>query len=183
MQNDGVREAAAALARARRVFVLTGAGMGVASGLKTFRGDGGYWRDKPVELLASRAGFESDPHFVWAWYNERFAAYAGAEPNAGHAALVELEQCVPAFFLATQNVDGLHRRAGSRALVELHGDLQSLRCTGCAYRERLDAPFDVARPRARMRRKAATERGLVQRVAAARCLGARPGAKPAPRTW
>ena len=145
MQSETVREAVAALRRAERVFVLTGAGMGVASGLKTFRGDGGYWREKPVELLASRAGFESDPLFVWAWYNERFAAYAAAEPNAGHTALVELERRVPAFFLATQNVDGLQRRAGSRALVELHGDLQSVRCTGCAYREALAAPFDVAR--------------------------------------
>ena len=145
VQNETIREATAALRSAKRVFALTGAGMGVASGLKTFRGDGGYWREKPVELLASRAGFEGDPSFVWAWYNERFAAYAAAEPNAGHTALMELERRVHAFFLATQNVDGLQRRAGSRALVELHGDLQSIRCTGCAYRETLAAPFDVAR--------------------------------------
>lgn len=145
MENEAVRDATAALRRAQRVFALTGAGMGVASGLKTFRGDGGYWREKPVELLASRAGFESDPPFVWAWYNERFAAYAAAEPNAGHTALAELERRVPAFFLATQNVDGLQRRAGSRALTELHRDLQSVRCTGCEYRETLAVPFDVAR--------------------------------------
>ena len=138
-------EAADVLRRARRVFVLSGAGMGVASGLKTFRSDGGYWREKPVAALASRAGFEADPNFVWAWYNERFAAYAAAEPNAGHRALAELEQRAPQFLLATQNVDGLQRRAGSRALVELHGDLQSVRCTGCVHREALTAPFDVAR--------------------------------------
>ncbi len=131
--------------RAKRVFVLTGAGMGVASGLKTFRGDGGYWREMPVERLASRAGFESDPVFCWTWYNERFAAYAAAEPNAGHRALAELERLVPHLSHATQNVDGLQTRAGSRALVTLHGDLQSVRCTGCAYREPLLAPFDVAR--------------------------------------
>ena len=119
--------------------------MGVASGLKTFRSDGGYWREKPVAALASRAGFEADPLFVWAWYNERFAAYAAAEPNAGHRALAALEERVPQFFLATQNVDGLQTRAGSQAVVELHGDLQSVRCTGCAYRETLAAPFDVAR--------------------------------------
>ena len=145
MDTRSLQDAARTLRAARRVFVLTGAGMGVASGLKTFRSDGGYWREKRVEMLASRAGFESDPVFCWTWYNERFAAYAAAEPNAGHRALVELENRVPAFFLATQNVDGLQTRAGSRALVELHGDLQSARCTGCAYRERLDAPFDVAR--------------------------------------
>ena len=82
---------------------------------------------------------------MWTWYNERFAAYAAAEPNAGHRALAELERIVPRFFLATQNVDGLHKRAGSRALVELHGDLQTVRCTGCAYRAPLDAPLDLAR--------------------------------------
>jgi NAD-dependent deacetylase len=145
MDSGDVQDAAEALRDARRVFVLTGAGMGVASGLKTFRGDGGYWREKRVEVLASRAGFESDPVLCWTWYNERFAAYAVAEPNAGHRVLAELEHLIPTFLLATQNVDGLQSRAGSRALVELHGDLQSARCTGCAYRERLDAPFDIAR--------------------------------------
>jgi len=127
------------------VFVLTGAGIGVASGLRTFRGDGGYWREHPVETLASRAGFERDPELVWTWYNERFAAYAAAEPNAGHRALAELERIVPHAFVATQNVDGLQKRAGSRALVELHGDLQTVRCTGCVYREPLDQPFDLKR--------------------------------------
>jgi len=136
---DGIGRAAALLRAAQRVFVLTGAGMGVGSGLKTFRGDGGYWREKSFAELASRAGFEHDPVLVWTWYNERFAAYAAAEPNAGHRALAELERVVPHVFHATQNVDGLQKRAGSRALVELHGDLQTVRCTGCAYREVLDA--------------------------------------------
>jgi NAD-dependent deacetylase len=145
LDEEAVREAARLFGAARRVFILTGAGIGVASGLRTFRGDGGYWRERPVEVLASRAGFESDPAFVWAWYNERFAAYAAAEPNAGHRALAELERRVPHAFLATQNVDGLHKRAGSRAPAELHGDLQTVRCTGCAHREPLLAPFDVAR--------------------------------------
>lgn len=145
LDDEAVFEAARIVRAARRVFVLTGAGIGVASGLRTFRGDGGYWRERPVEVLASRAGFERDPAFVWAWYNERFAAYAAAEPNAGHRALVDLERYVPHVFLATQNVDGLHKRAGSRAPAELHGDLQTVRCTGCAYREPLLAPFDIAR--------------------------------------
>lgn len=138
-------EAAALVREAQRVFVLTGAGIGVASGLKTFRGAGGYWREKAVETLASRAGFENDPELVWTWYNERFAAYAAAEPNAGHRALVELEKEVPRVFIATQCVDGLQKRAGSRALVELHGDLQTVRCTGCSHREPLTEPFDLDR--------------------------------------
>jgi NAD-dependent deacetylase len=131
-----LERAAAALRGAERVFVLTGAGMGVASGLKTFRSDGGYWREKPVAALASRAGFESDPMFCWTWYNERIAAYADAVPNAGHAALVAIERQVPKFFLATQNVDGLQTRAGSRAVGALYG----LRLSRTARR--------AARPRA-----------------------------------
>lgn len=145
VDEQALAEAAALLRAARRVFVLTGAGIGVASGLRTFRGDGGYWREHRFEELASRAGFERDPVLVWSWYNERFAAYAAAEPNAGHRAVAELEGIVPHLFLATQNVDGLHERAGSSAPAELHGDLQTVRCTGCAHREPLLAPFDLAR--------------------------------------
>jgi NAD-dependent deacetylase len=119
--------------------------MGVASGLKTFRSDGGYWREMPVTQLATPEGFERDPAFVWTWYNERFAAQAAAEPNAGHRALAELEDLVPQLFIATQNVDGLQTRAGSRRLVTLHGDLQNVKCTGCAYREPLAMPFPLDR--------------------------------------
>ena len=145
MDPQNVRAAAEALRRARNVFVLTGAGMGVASGLKTFRSDGGYWREKPVQQLATPEGFERDPVFVWTWYNERIASGMEAEPNAGHRALVEIERRVPQFVHATQNVDGLQARAGSTAVLELHGDLQSIRCTGCAYRERLTGPLDLGR--------------------------------------
>jgi NAD-dependent deacetylase len=140
-----IRAAADALRKAQRVFVLAGAGMGVASGLKTFRSDGGYWRDMPVMQLATPEGFERDPVFVWTWYNERFEGQTGAEPNAGHHALVALEQLVPHLFIATQNVDGLQTRAGSRRLVTLHGDLQSVKCTGCTYRAPLTAPFPLDR--------------------------------------
>ena len=145
MTGEALRNAAQTLRSAQRVFVLAGAGMGVASGLKTFRSDGGYWRDLPVTQLATRAGFERDPAFVWTWYNERFAAQMAAEPNAGHRALAELETLVPHLFIATQNVDGLQTRAGSRNLVTLHGDLQNVTCTGCAYSEPLTAPFALDR--------------------------------------
>ena len=141
----GIRYVAQALRAAKRVFVLAGAGMGVASGLKTFRSDGGYWREMPVTQLATREGFERDPAFVWTWYNERFVAQTAAEPNAGHRALAELEDLVPQLFIATQNVDGLQTRAGSRHLVTLHGDLQSVKCTGCTYREPLTTSFPLDR--------------------------------------
>jgi NAD-dependent deacetylase len=136
--------AAARLALAARVFVLTGAGLGVASGLPTFRGAGGLWNDRRVEQLASLDGFRRDPHTSWAWYNMRLAAYADAQPNAGHVALAELAALVPHLTLATQNVDGLHLRAGSRDVIELHGNLRTLTCTGCAAADPLHGPFDLA---------------------------------------
>jgi NAD-dependent deacetylase len=134
----------ARLAQAQRVFVLTGAGLGVASGLPTFRGNGGLWNDRRVEELASLDGFVRDPHTTWAWYNQRIAAHLAARPNAGHHALVALAELVPNVTLATQNVDGLHVRAGSRDAIELHGNLRTLSCTGCAAADPLEAPFDLA---------------------------------------
>jgi NAD-dependent deacetylase len=121
----------AALRKAASVFVLTGSGISAESGLPTFRGVGGLWRTHRVEELASQEGFARDPVLVWTWYNERKAAHASAAPNAGHAALVQLERTVGDFTLATQNVDSLHLRAGSSNVLELHGDLRDARCTGC----------------------------------------------------
>jgi NAD-dependent deacetylase len=140
------------LKAAQRVFVLTGAGLGVASGLGTFRGPDGYWRNHSFEQLASLAGFENDPELVWSWYNERIAAYLAATPNTGHHALAELETLVPRVTIATQNVDGLQARAGSRRVLEIHGSIFDVKCTGaCVPRgtsfERLDGPFELARLR------------------------------------
>lgn len=120
-----------ALRAARSVFVLTGAGMSAESGRPTFRGAGGYWGKYRVEDLASPQGFARDPRPVWRWYNERILAYRDAQPNAGHYALAQLEALVPALTIATQNVDSLHARAGSKNVLELHGHLRSARCTGC----------------------------------------------------
>lgn len=123
-----------ALNRAARVFVLTGSGISAESGLPTFRGVGGLWRTHRVEELASPEGFARDPVLVWTWYNERKAAHARAVPNAGHLALAQLETLVPDLTLATQNVDSLHLRAGSRNAIELHGNLREARCTHCGVR-------------------------------------------------
>lgn len=123
---------------AQSAFVLTGAGMSAESGLPTFRGVDGYWGKHRVEDLASPQGFARDPLIVWCWYNERILAYRGAQPNAGHVALAQLERLVPQFTIATQNVDSLHARAGSRNVLELHGHLREARCTGC------DATFPLA---------------------------------------
>lgn len=133
------REVVARLQRARAVFVLTGSGVSAESGLPTFRGAGGLWRDHRVEELASPEGFERDPRLVWTWYNQRIAAHAKAAPNAAHYALARLEEHISNFTLATQNVDSLHLRAGSRDPVEMHGHLREARCTGCGVRRKLDA--------------------------------------------
>ncbi len=127
------------------MFVLTGAGMSAESGLPTFRGAGGLWQTHRVEELASPEGFARNPELVWSWYNERRAAHAGAQPNAGHRALAELERRYSDFTLATQNVDSLHLRAGSRDVVELHGNLREARCDRCAAREALEKGLPLER--------------------------------------
>lgn len=123
---------------ARRVTVLTGSGISAESGLPTFRGVGGLWRTHRVEELAAPQGFARDPRLVWSWYNERRAAHQNVAPNAGHFAIAGLERRVPHFTLATQNVDSLHLRAGSRNVLELHGNLREARCTRCNARRSLE---------------------------------------------
>jgi NAD-dependent deacetylase len=134
-------EPAAAILRARerlavadRVAVLTGAGISAESGIPTFRGDGGLWRNFRAEDLATPEAFEQNPKLVWEWYDWRRGIVAQAEPNPGHFALAKLERAVPHFTLITQNVDGLHDRAGSTGPLKLHGDLWQVRCTRCGYR-------------------------------------------------
>lgn len=114
------------------VLALTGAGVSAESGVPTFRGAGGLWNNRRFEELASPEGFLSDPALVWQFYSERRAKAATVQPNPGHHALAALEKRLgDRFLLATQNVDGLHRRAGNRNLVELHGHLFTSRCWDC----------------------------------------------------
>lgn len=119
------------LAEAERVAVLTGAGISRESGIPVFRGAGGLWRQYRAEQLATPEAFARDAHLVWEWYDWRRSVVAGAEPNPGHRALVELERRIPDFTLITQNVDGLHDRAGSRRILKLHGDIWVVRCVQC----------------------------------------------------
>jgi NAD-dependent deacetylase len=123
-----VRERVAA---ARHVAVLTGAGMSAESGVPTFRGPDGLWRNYRAEDLATPQAFARDPNLVWAWYDWRRGLIAGCRPNPGHTALAELEGRDGGFTLVTQNVDGLHALAGSRDPVEMHGNIWKVRCTGC----------------------------------------------------
>jgi len=140
---------AAALAGARRVVVLTGAGVSAESGVPTFRdAQAGLWARFDPRELATPSAFARHPRLVWDWYAERRSALSRVAPNPGHHALADLERRVDAFLLATQNVDGLHARAGSRSLVELHGNLARVRCSreGTIV-ERWDPPRDGEPPR------------------------------------
>lgn len=110
--------------------VLTGAGISAESGVPTFRdAQTGLWERYRPEDLATPEAFARDPELVWSWYAWRRELVGGVEPNAGHRALVDLEVRVPRFTLATQNVDGLHRRAGNRNVLELHGDISRTICS------------------------------------------------------
>jgi len=115
-----------------RLLVLTGAGVSAESGVPTFRDANGLWENHPVEQVATPEGFEEDPRLVWRFYSERRRKAKTVHPNPGHAALAAAEARMgDRFLLVTQNVDGLHRRAGSVRLVEIHGNLSETRCSGC----------------------------------------------------
>ena len=141
--DDRTAELRERLESARSVCVLTGSGISAESGLPTFRGVGGLWRTHRVEELASPAGFARDPQLVWTWYNERRRAHQGVEPSPAHVALARIEARARDFTLATQNVDSLHLRAGSRNVLELHGKLREAKCTRCDARRPFDEAFDL----------------------------------------
>jgi NAD-dependent deacetylase len=132
MTETDLDRAAGWLRLAGRVCVLTGAGVSAESGVPTFRASDGLWEGHRIEDVASPEGFDRDPALVWNFYNARRANVATVKPNPGHYALVKLEERWPDdFTLATQNVDGLHRAAGSRNVLEVHGSLHRTRCLGC----------------------------------------------------
>ena len=119
------------MANATRVAVLTGAGISAESGIPTFRGEDGLWKNYKPEELATPEAFLKDPRLVWEWYNWRRELISKALPNAAHKALVQLEIKKRDYTLITQNVDGLHDRAGSGRQLKLHGDIWRMRCTVC----------------------------------------------------
>jgi len=120
-----------ALKRANRVVVITGAGISAESGIPTFRGADGLWRTFKPEELATPQAFARDPKLVWEWYDWRRSLCAKAEPKAAHRVVAAMEQFYHHFMLVTQNVDGLHGRAGSRRIVEVHGSVWRGRCISC----------------------------------------------------
>jgi len=122
---EALKSAVAAMRREkpRSVVVFTGAGVSADSGIPTFRGEGGLWRTYHAEDLATPEAFARNPLLVWEWYEWRRGLVRAAQPNAAHRALAEIQATV-----VTQNVDGLHERAGSKDVLELHGNLFRVRC-------------------------------------------------------
>jgi NAD-dependent deacetylase len=131
--DDGIRELVRRLRSRPRVTVVTGAGVSAASGIPTFRGPGGLWRNFRPEELATPEAFARDPRLVWEWYAWRRELVARARANRAHEVLAAWSRRYEGFTLVTQNVDGLHERAGTRNIVRYHGSLWELRCSeGCA---------------------------------------------------
>lgn len=116
---------------AKSIVTITGAGISQESGIPTFRGEGGYWKTYRAEDLATPDAFRRNPSLVWEWYDYRRQICKNANPNEGHKTLVKLETLVPNFFLITQNVDNLHKRAGNLNCAEIHGNIFLARCMDC----------------------------------------------------
>lgn len=130
-----------------RIVILTGAGISAESGLRTFRAADGLWEDHRIEDVATPEGFARDPELVLRFYNERRAAAAAAEPNAAHRALAALEaDGRHQVLVVTQNVDALHERAGTRALIHMHGTLTGALCAACGHRWPAPAVMRVTDP-------------------------------------
>ncbi len=135
MTDENLQSVRKRLMAAERPVVLTGAGISAESGVPTFRGADGLWKNFRAEELATPEAFNRDPRLVWEWYDWRRGLLKEIRPNRAHIALKELEQRFEDFTLITQNVDGLHTLAGSKRVLELHGSIWKLRCMECSHEE------------------------------------------------
>lgn len=129
--SDLIHQAVKLLNSVKSLFVLTGAGISAESGIPTFRGSDGLWKNYSATDLATPEAFEQNSELVWEWYHWRQGIILKAKPNPAHYAVVDLEKRMDEFLLLTQNVDNLHRRAGSTNILELHGNIFRVRCLDC----------------------------------------------------
>ena len=131
MKYEGLSQLAATIKNTGSCVVLTGAGISAESGVPTFRGKEGLWGKFRAEELATMEAFSANSRLVWEWYNWRRDLMKNVKPNPGHLALTDLEQMLDHFVLITQNVDGLHRRAETQSILELHGNIYRNKCVEC----------------------------------------------------
>ncbi len=129
----------------KKIVFVTGAGISQESGIPTFRGTDGLWRNHDAMKLATIDAFYDDPRLVWEWYNERRRNIFEAKPNDGHKAIAELEKYVDVTVL-TQNIDGLHQEAGSTRVLELHGSIVMIKCTVCDFKSKIKSEFSEIPP-------------------------------------
>lgn len=120
----------------KKIVFVTGAGISQESGIPTFRGNDGLWKNHDVMKLATIDAFYDNPKLVWEWYNERRKNIFQAQPNLGHKAIAELEKYAQVAVL-TQNIDGLHQKSGSSKVLELHGSIVKIKCSVCKYKEEI----------------------------------------------
>jgi NAD-dependent deacetylase len=150
--DQALREIAALLGHARRVLFITGAGISADSGLPTYRGIGGLYEDKqteegmPIEEALSGATLRRRPEITWKYLAQIEQNCRNAGPNAAHRAIAQLERELPYVMVLTQNIDGLHRAAGSENVIEIHGDVHRLACLACRHREQVESLAGRALP-------------------------------------
>ena len=133
------------LVKSQKIVFVTGAGISQESGIPTFRGKDGLWRKYDPMKLATIDAFYEDPKLVWEWYEERRSNILNAKPNAGHTTIAELEKYRKVSVL-TQNIDGLHQRAGSKNVYELHGSIITIKCTVCDFKDKITSTFSTLPP-------------------------------------
>jgi len=129
----------------KKIIFVTGAGISHESGIPTFRGKDGLWRNHDAMKLATMDAFYENPKLVWEWYNERRRNVFAAQPNQGHKAIAELEKYAEVVVL-TQNIDGLHKKAGSTQVLELHGSIIKIKCSVCEFRDEILTEFSKIPP-------------------------------------
>ena len=144
---DEIQTAKEIVSKAKSITVLTGAGISAESGIPTFRGEGGFWEKYRPEDVDTADAFRRNPSYVWQWYSNLRELVSQKKPNSGHYALVELEKKKSDFTVITQNIDDLHRVAGNRNVIDLHGNIWWTRCTECFYKEEnRNVPLDKLPP-------------------------------------
>jgi len=135
------------IVNAKKLIVFTGAGISKASGIQTFRDMDGLWKDFDPQVYATFDGFINDPEKVWKWYLYRYDKIKQAKPNEGHYFVATLENYFKSFAVITQNVDGLHQKAGSKNVIELHGSIHRVKCISCKNKLSMDdINFDIIPP-------------------------------------
>jgi len=134
------------LKNAKKIVFVTGAGISQESGIPTFRGTDGLWRKHDPMQLATIDAFYDDPKLVWEWYEDRRKNILNAQPNPGHFAIAGLEKSKEVIVL-TQNIDGLHQRAGSTNVLELHGSIIRIKCTKCDFNDEIQSSFENLPPK------------------------------------